>query len=235
MFTVSKLGHALEKGSALCRSSAQRCAWGLGSDCMQCPEGAKCRGAYAVETFRGYFIAEMPGPGNSPSVQQCPPPAQERCRGGKPSFSNPMSHLSQCSTGYSGRFCKICVGANAETSTRAYYQTSGKLCKPCPSESHSELLETAGPFVAFLTAAFLLVALAVWRLEIATNYSRSSPIAHENGKVWVCAFTSSKDFCVWTFSSFQILATASTSEVPGVPALVTKVYEFVSLFNLDTR
>ena len=75
----------------------------------------------------------------------------------------------------------------------------------------------------------------MWRLEIATNYSRSSPIDHKRGKVWMCAFKSSKEFCVWTFTSFQILAIAATSEVPGVPSLVTRVYEFVSFFNFDTR
>ena len=140
----------------------------------------------------------------------------------------------------------MCVSANTEANTPTYYQTSGKLCAPCPSENYSELLKTAGPFAAFLVVVFVLVVLAVWLLEIATNYSRSSPTtnwlaptAHEGsptgGKVWLCAFMSSKDFCVWTITSAQILATASSSEVPGEPELITKLYKFVSFFNLDTR
>ena len=136
---------------------------------MHCPEGAKCLGAYAIESFRGYFITGMPGPGNVPSVHKCPPPAQERCRGGEPRLHNPTGQLSQCSTGYSGKLCSICVSANAETNTRAYYQASGRLCKPCPPENYSQLLQTAGAFVAVLAAAFVLVTLAVWHLEIAIS------------------------------------------------------------------
>ena len=109
------------------------------------------------------------------------------------------------------------------------------MCKPCPSENYSELLKSAGPFIAFVFVVFMLVVVAVWRLEIATNYSRSSPVAHEDGKVWACAFVSSKEFCMWTVSSAQILAIAATSEASGEPAFITKIFEFVSFFNLDTR
>ena len=174
----------------------------------------------------------MPGPGARPSVKKCPAPATDRCHGGEPSFSNPASQLSQCARGYTGKLCKMCVGANTETNTPTYYQTSGRQCLPCPSENYSELLKTAGPFAAFLVLVFVLVVLAVWRLEVATNYSRSSP---KGGKVWICAFLSSKDFCIWTITSAQILATASSSEVPGEPAFISELYEFVSFFNLDTR
>ena len=235
MLAGTRLRDDYKKRPALGRSSAQRCAWGLGADCIKCPEGAKCRGAYAIESFPGHFIAELPGPGKPPDVQRCQPLAQERCAGGEPNLGNAANQLSQCSTGYSGKLCEICVSANTELNTHAYYRTSGRLCKPCPSENYSELLKTAGPFVAFIAVVFVLVVLAVWRLEVATNYSRSSPITHESGKVWLCAFMSSKEFCVWTITSAQILATASTSEAPGEPAFITEVFGFVSFFNLDTR
>ena len=231
----NKLRDEKKNRTTLGRSSAQQCAWGLGEDCIKCPEGAKCRGGYAIESFPGYFIIELPGPGKAPLVQQCPPLAQERCAGGEPKFGNPANQLLQCSMGYTGKLCEICVSANTELNTPAYYQTPDGLCKPCPSENYSELLKTAGPFVMFIVAVFVLVMLAVQRLEIATNFSRSSPIDHEDGRVWICAIMSSKDFCVWTITSAQILATASSSEAPGVPAFITKVLQFVSFFNLDTR
>ena len=227
-----------KKRYALGRSSAQQCAWGLGGDCIPCPEGAKCRGEYAIESFPGFFITELPGPGKPPDVQRCPPLAEERCAGGEPKFGNPSNQLSQCSKGYSGQLCAICISANTKLGTPAYYQTSAGLCEICPLENYSDLLKSAGPFVAFIIVVFVLIALVVWRLEIATNYSRSSPFSaapHEDGKVWACAFMSSKEFCIWTISSAQILASAAASEASGAPVFITKVFKFVSFFNLDTR
>ena len=81
-----------------------------------------------------------------------------------------------------------------------------------------------GPFLAFLAVVFAAMVLAVWRLEIATNYSRSSPVAHKDGNVWSYALGSSKEFCMWTIMSAQILATASSSTVPGVLAFISDAY-----------
>ena len=80
-------------------------------------------------------------------------------------------------------------------------------------------------------------ALAVWGLELATNFSRSGPTAPPDtrGKnVWPYSLMTSKEFCIWTIMSAQIFATASSSTVPGLPIHVIEVFGFFSFFNLDT-
>ena len=108
--------------------------------------------------------------------------------------------------------------------TGHYHDSRDATCLPCPASQHAELLNTAGPFLGALGLVYLVMALAVHRLE--TMKKSQEPMA--------IALRQSKEFCIWTCLSAQIMATASASTFAGIPSYLGAVYTCVAFFNLDT-
>ncbi len=98
-------------------------------------------------------------------------------------------------------------------------------CSVCPNDKVAMFASAFVPFAAFLLGVFALMILVVWQLE------RMRGMAEP----FETAIRQSKEFCIWTCLSAQILATASNSTSPGVPEWVSSVYKIVAFFNLDTQ
>ena len=118
---------------------------------------------------------------------------------------------------HTGEMCLACK-------TGHYHDSRDATCLPCPASQHAELLNTAGPFLGALGLIYLVMALAVHRLE--TMKKSQEPMA--------IALRQSKEFCIWTCLSAQIMATASASTFAGIPSYLGAVYTCVAFFNLDT-
>jgi hypothetical protein len=82
-------------------------------------------------------------------------------------------------------------------------------CSACPSDKAALFASAFVPFAAFLLGVFSLMFLVVWQLE--RLRAMAEPFA--------TALRQSKEFCIWTCLSAQILATASNSTSPGVPGV----------------
>ena len=143
-------------------------------------------------------------------VVACRPPAKDRCVGW-----DAVRSANACGVEYAGRTCDVCAPQ--------HYQALDTTCKPCPSVLRAQLVRSALPFVTMLVILFSFFLFIVWRLE---KRRRSHPKRK--------ALRSSKSFCMWVVASAQILATSSSSAVPGLPKIVLSIYGFVQFFNGDT-
>jgi hypothetical protein len=192
--------------------SAGRCAFGVGDTCKPCPTGGICPGGNVIWSLPKYYVSSSDPYGLV--VEQCPAPADARC----PGWDYELQQ-TKCGKHLAGVRCTSCV--------KGYYadsKSANGFCSECPSNNYSSLLAQGGIFCAFLLCVFLAMFGAIWAIE-----RRSG-----NARPWMIAVRQSKEFCIWACLSAQIMATASASSAPGIPAFLNSLYTYLSFFNLDT-
>ena len=115
-----------------------------------------------------------------------------------------------------GDQCRACIDD--------HYTASDRSCKQCPENTFKTLVLTFLPFVGLMVVTYIIMGASVWKLE--SLKGSKEPVA--------IALRQSKEFAIWVCLSAQILATASSSNSPGIPSWLNSIYVFVSFFNMDT-
>ena len=204
-------------GSKACAETietAQTCAFGLCDQCIACPKGGNCiQGGFNIIAFPGFYVNNSIGQGE---VSQCPFPALERCIGS-----------NQCGEAYAGIKCKIC--------NSSYYSTPDLTCEKCPTseKTYDALLASLLPFIGVLTLSSIIMCLLVWYLEHQIK-ARLKPACKCCPCLPAIAIRQTKEFTIWVVLSAQVMASASSSPLPGLPFWILDVYSVVSFFNLDS-
>ena len=194
-----------EASICLNKATAHRCAFGVGNSCRPCPAGAICPGGHLMRAQPGYFVSSAV----EGKIGECQLPMSERCRGYDPAVAS----LNRCGDGYTGKMCKLCVSDH-------YLSPSGT-CEACPGKPYDDLALSAVPFMSFVLVVFVIVIVAVWKIE-----SR----LHGSASTWQ-AFSQAKDFSLWIVLSAQILATASSPTV-CVSWICTRMHEYAHISML---
>ena len=198
--------------------SAQTCAFGLCEECRSCPRGAICTGGYESQSFPGFYMLDF----STANVVPCSFPALARCEG-----FNLTTKNTTCGQNYTGHLCSRCnIG---------YYSTPDTTCLRCPAQekTYDKLFSNMVPFLGALAMSSLIMGGLIWYLERKAG-KRMKPACACCPYLPGIAIRQTKEFMIWVVLSFQVLASVSSSPLPGLPEWILRVYGLVSFFNLDS-
>ena len=188
-------------------SVAPTCAFGSGSRCHSCPEGALCPGGWRAWPQAGYWTW-----GEDAGVMvRCKAPAARRCPG------MTASHNAFCGPLYDPATpaCASCLPG--------YYHVDG-LCSRCP-EGYSITIHWQ-PIVGLAAVCLTLLLLGTFGLTTLFRKYHFPVSCSFGGRL-------SLELLLWLVNVAQLVAQVGRIQVPGMPAKLRAVFDALLLVQFD--
>ena len=201
---------------------SSKCAYGLGSNCQPCPEGALCPGGYSLLAKPGFWVppgeeqqaivrARQGLAVNPPRPVPCKEPRFERCKGG---FFSAGSSI--CGEGFAGFACSACA--------KGFYRTHDGSCSEC-EESNSDVGEVlAGLGMMFGGAIGVAAFLIASTLLIVKCRGGSLEGGVSRGV----------QFLVWTVTILQLVSQSGRIALPFMPPYLVNIFTFLQVSQFET-